>query len=173
MAKVEFSIEDRQWHAIDFINLVTLSCATTLKYLGIDDRFNISVLACNNKRISELNFVFRKLKEPTNVLSWPNKDRSAKNSGTIPEVPIFKKNFDTELGDLAFAYPYCAREAKAIGCPLSDHITHLTVHGTLHLLGFDHVSPGDMELMKKVEIRILNVLGLEDPYKWEYYKVQH
>ena len=132
MAKVEFSIEDRQWHAIDFINLVTLSCATTLKYLGIDDRFNISVLACNNKRISELNLVFRKLKEPTNVLSWPNKDRSAKNSGTIPEVPIFKKNFDTELGDLAFAYPYCAREAKAIGCPLSDHITpvsytHLTL----------------------------------------------
>ena len=173
MAKVEFSIEDRQWHAIDFINLVTLSCATTLKYLGIDDRFNISVLACNNKRISELNLVFRKLKEPTNVLSWPNKDRSAKNSGTIPEVPIFKKNFDTELGDLAFAYPYCASEAKAIGCPLSDHITHLTVHGTLHLLGFDHVSPGDMELMEKVEIRILNVLGLEDPYKWEYYKVQH
>ena len=173
MAKVEFSIEDRQWHAIDFINLVTLSCATTLKYLGIDERFNISVLACNNKRISELNLVFRKLKEPTNVLSWPNKDRSAKNSGTIPEVPIFKKNFDTELGDLAFAYPYCAREAKAIGCPLSDHITHLTVHGTLHLLGFDHVSPGDMELMEKVEIRILNVLGLEDPYKWEYYKGQH
>ena len=173
MAKVEFSIEDRQWHAIDFINLVTLSCATTFKYLGIDDRFNISVLACNNKRISELNLVFRKLKEPTNVLSWPNKDRSAKNSGTIPEVPIFKKNFDTELGDLAFAYPYCAREAKAIGCPLSDHITHLTVHGTLHLLGFDHVSPGDMELMEKVEIRILNVLGLEDPYKWEYYRVQH
>jgi probable rRNA maturation factor len=173
MAKVEFSIEDRQWHAIDFINLVTLSCTTTLKYLGIDDRFNISVLACNNKRISELNLVFRKLKEPTNVLSWPNKDRSAKNSGTIPEVPIFKKNFDTELGDLAFAYPYCAREAKAIGCPLSDHITHLTVHGTLHLLGFDHVSPGDIELMEKVEIRILNVLGLEDPYKWEYYKVQH
>ena len=173
MAKVEFSIEDRQWHAIDFINLVTLSCATTLKYLGIDERFNISVLACNNKRISELNLVFRKLKEPTNVLSWPNKDRSAKNSGTIPKVPIFKKNFDTELGDLAFAYPYCAREAKAIGCPLSDHITHLTVHGTLHLLGFDHVSPGDMELMEKVEIRILNVLGLEDPYKWEYYKVQH
>ena len=173
MAKVEFSIEDRQWHAIDFINLVTLSCATTLKYLGIDERFNISVLACNNKRISELNLVFRKLKEPTNVLSWPNKDRSAKNSGTIPEVPIFKKNFDTELGDLAFAYPYCAREAKAIGCPLSDHITHLTVHGTLHLLGFDHVSPGDMKLMEKVEIRILNVLGLEDPYKWEYYKGQH
>ena len=172
MAKVEFSIEDRQWHAIDFINLVTLSCATTLKYLGIDERFNISVLACYNKRISELNLVFRKLKEPTNVLSWPNKDRSAKNSGTIPEVPIFKKNFDTELGDLAFSYPYCAREAKAIGCPLSDHITHLTVHGTLHLLGFDHVSPGDMELMEKVEIRILNVLGLEDPYKWEYYKVQ-
>jgi probable rRNA maturation factor len=109
--------------------------------------------------------LFRKLKEPTNILSWPSKERSPEKAGLCPEIPIFKKGFDNDLGDLAFAYSYCAKEANFLGRLLSDHLIHLTVHGVLHLLGFDHLSDKDAELMEKVETNILNTLGLEDPYK--------
>ena len=164
MVNLDFSIEAPQWQKVEFVNLVKKSCEATFNYLEIDNRFHISVLGCNNKRISELNLIFRKLKEPTNILSWPSKERFPKKVGLSPEIPIFKQRFDNDLGDLALAYSYCAKEAKVIGRSLSDHLMYLTVHGTLHLLGFDHLSDEDAELMEKVEKNILNTLGLEDPY---------
>ena len=165
MVKLEISIQDRQWQKIEFVNLVKISCKATYNYFGIDNRFHISVLGCNNKRISELNLKFRKLKEPTNILSWPSEERSPQKRGLCPVIPIFKQGFDNDLGDLALAYSYCAKEAKVLERSLSDHVMHLTVHGVLHLLGFDHSSDEDAELMEKVEIKILNTLGLEDRYK--------
>ena len=165
MAKIEFSIEDKQWQKVKFVSLVKVSCESTFKYLGIDNRFHISVLGCNNKRISELNLMFRKLKEPTNILSWPSKERSSGKAGLFPDIPIFDHSSDNDLGDLALAYSYCMKEANGLRRLLSDHLMHLTVHGVLHLLGFDHLSDQDARIMEQVETNILNTLGLEDPYK--------
>ena len=69
-----------------------------------------------------------------------------------------------ELGDVAIAYDTCAREAVEAGKPLPDHALHLLVHGTLHLLGFDHERDADAELMEGLETEILGVLGVADPY---------
>jgi probable rRNA maturation factor len=68
------------------------------------------------------------------------------------------------LGDVAIAYETCAREAGAAAKPLEHHALHLLVHGTLHLLGFDHEREGDAELMEGLESEILRGLGVADPY---------
>jgi len=70
-----------------------------------------------------------------------------------------------ELGDIAIAFGTCEREAADQGKPLRDHVTHLLVHGTLHLLGYDHVRDGDAALMEATEIRILADMGLANPYE--------
>lgn len=66
---------------------------------------------------------------------------------------------------IAVAYDTCASEAKAAGKPIHDHTIHLLVHGTLHLLGFDHERDRDATLMEGLETEILGKLGLPDPYK--------
>ncbi|NNK77112.1 MAG: rRNA maturation RNase YbeY, partial [Litoreibacter sp.] len=70
-----------------------------------------------------------------------------------------------ELGDIALAYETCAREASEQGKEFADHVTHLLVHGTLHLLGFDHINDADAARMEGLEVRILANLGLPDPYR--------
>jgi probable rRNA maturation factor len=68
------------------------------------------------------------------------------------------------LGDVAIAFDTCAREAEALGRPLPHHALHLLVHGTLHLLGFDHEREADALLMEGLESEILRGLGVADPY---------
>ena len=165
MAKVEVSIEDQGWVSLSFTKLMKRACSATLEQLEIDSRFQISVLGCGDKRIATLNSAFRNKGEVTNVLSWPAEERSAPKPGILPIKPKFLENQENELGDLAFAYNFCIEEAKLIGRLPSDHITHLAVHGTMHLLGFDHILERDAVLMEGLEINILKKLGIEDPYK--------
>ena len=68
------------------------------------------------------------------------------------------------LGDIALAYGVCAREAEAQGKALADHLRHLTVHGVLHLFGYDHEIDSEAEAMEQLERRILAGLGVADPY---------
>jgi probable rRNA maturation factor len=68
------------------------------------------------------------------------------------------------LGDIAIAWETCAAEAAAAGRPMADHVTHLIVHGVLHLLGYDHTDDADAALMEAHEVRILATLGVSDPY---------
>ena len=69
-----------------------------------------------------------------------------------------------ELGDIAIAWDTCAREAAEAGKPLEEHLTHLIVHATLHLLGYDHENDADAELMENLESTILVDMGFPDPY---------
>jgi probable rRNA maturation factor len=69
-----------------------------------------------------------------------------------------------ELGDIALAWETCAREAAEADKPVEHHVAHLLVHGLLHLLGFDHETDPDAELMEELETRILARLGVPDPY---------
>jgi probable rRNA maturation factor len=69
-----------------------------------------------------------------------------------------------ELGDIAISYDTCAAEARAAGKPITAHVTHLIVHGVLHLLGYDHIDDTDAALMERLEVEILGKLGLDDPY---------
>jgi probable rRNA maturation factor len=70
-----------------------------------------------------------------------------------------------ELGDIAISFDTCEREALAEGKSVADHVCHLTVHGVLHLLGYDHIRDKDATLMEGLEREILETLGITDPYK--------
>lgn len=100
----------------------------------------------------------------TNVLSWPADDLSAVIPGALPDAPQPDVTGTIALGDLALSYDTCAREAAAQGKSLEHHVTHLIVHGVLHLLGYDHTRDADADLMEGCERKILGNMGIDDPY---------
>lgn len=107
---------------------------------------NLTLLLTTDARLKELNHLFCGKGAPTNVLSFPSS----------PEP-----NY---LGDVAIAYGVTSREAKASGKKFADHAVHLTIHGVLHLLGYDHENARDAAVMEPLETRILASLGIADPY---------
>ncbi len=159
--RVDVIIEEPRWEAVGLSDLAERACGAALAHLGVEGA-EISLLACGDVRIAGLNRDFRDKPAPTNVLSWPSEERGADEPGGAPEPPQ-----DPELGDIAIAYETCAREAAAAGKPMGEHVTHLLVHGTLHLLGYDHIHDKDACLMEALEVEILGKLGLADPYESE------
>jgi len=155
-------IEDDRWEAVGLAALAERGVAAALAHQGLaPGNWEVSVLACGDARIAALNDDFRGKAQATNVLSWPSAERGPAESGARPDSPVG----DPELGDIAIAWETCAREAAQAGRPLADHATHLIVHGTLHLLGYDHVREADGDLMEAAETAILAGLGLPDPYE--------
>lgn len=158
---VDVIIEDCRWEAVGLEALADRAVAATLQHLGLEaDAWEVAVLAADDARISVLNEGFRGKPAATNVLSWPSVERGALVEGMRPALPVG----EPELGDLALAFETCAEEAVAGDLAFDAHITHLVVHGTLHLLGYDHVRDGDGDLMEATEIAILETLGIADPY---------
>ena len=164
---VEVMIEDVRW-AAGLPARAMQAAEATLETHGLDSTaFEIALLACDDARIAELNRDFRDKPQATNVLSWPAQDLAAKDDGGTPQPPE-TDDWDEDphhLGDIALAYETCAREAEAQGKPFSAHVTHLIVHGVLHLLGYDHIRDADATLMERLEREILCKLGIPDPYR--------
>lgn len=159
-------IEDDRWEAVGLAALAERAATATLSHLGLTDPFEIAVMGCDDSRIATLNADFRGKPQPTNVLSWPSEDLAAEEPGGQPFAP--EPDFEGEphhLGDLALAFETFEREAAEQGKPMADHITHLIVHGVLHLLGYDHIRDADATLMEGLEVEILGNLGLSDPYR--------
>ena len=141
-----------------------LATDATLERLGLEPSvFEISLLACDDARIAALNADFRGKPTATNVLSWPA--RSWRNARAVKCPCSPQPGPDAELGDIAIAYDTCTREATEADKPLRDHTLHLLVHGTLHLLGFDHERDRDATLMEGLETEILGKMGIPDPYR--------
>ena len=164
---VDTLAEDHRWNEVGLDQLAETACCAALEKLGLSpDRFEISLLGCNDARIATLNEDFRGKPQPTNVLSWPAEDRAADAPGGRPTQPKAQTSGPPEeLGDIAIAYETCRREANEAERPLTDHVTHLLVHGTLHLLGYDHIRDEDAAVMEDLEVGILALLGVPDPYR--------
>ncbi|MGP8233494.1 MAG: rRNA maturation RNase YbeY [Methylovirgula sp.] len=109
----------------------------------------ISLLLTDDAAIHTLNAQWRGKDQPTNVLSFPAPGAAAARSA---------------LGDIAIAYETCAREAEAEHKSFRAHVTHLIVHGFLHLIGFDHEEETQAAEMEALEREILAALGIRDPY---------
>jgi probable rRNA maturation factor len=160
---LEVTIEDVRWQGLE--PLATRAIQAVLDHCDLDaDLCEISLLACDDTRITELNTEFREKPTPTNVLSWPAEDLAADQPGQAPLPPEPDFTGEIALGDIAVSYDTCAREAAEAGKPMDDHVTHLIIHGTLHLLGYDHIHDADADLMEAAEVDILGKLGLDDPY---------
>jgi probable rRNA maturation factor len=117
--------------------------------IKLDGASELSILLCDDRAIAELNARWRGQDRPTNVLSFPAVSR--------PGIP-------GPLGDIAIAYETVTREAAVQDTPVADHLSHLVVHGFLHLLGYDHETDGDAERMEQLERDILARMGIADPY---------
>lgn len=164
---VDTLIEEPRWEEIDLPALAEHAARAVLADQGLAPAdFEISLLACDDARIAVLNADFRGKAQPTNVLSWPAADLAAATDGAAPAPPkAFAPGLAEGLGDIAIAYETCAREALEQGKPLATHVTHLLVHGVLHLLGYDHIRDADACLMEEIEVRILARMGIVNPYE--------
>lgn len=113
-------------------------------------RPQVNIVLFDESSAREMNRKYRGKNYATNVLSWPYEPAPREKAGL--------------LGDLAICPAVVAREAADQGKPLRDHYAHLTVHGVLHLLGYDHETPRAAGRMEKLERGILAELGVPDPY---------
>jgi probable rRNA maturation factor len=119
---------------------------------GQADRAELAVMLTDDAGIRALNHDWRGIDKPTNVLSFPAV--ALPNVGSQPRA----------LGDIAIAYETTLREATTENKPFGHHLSHLTVHGFLHLIGYDHDTDVDAETMETLERQILARLGIPDPY---------
>jgi probable rRNA maturation factor len=110
--------------------------------------FSVTLVLIGDDEMHDLNRLWRGKDAPTNVLSFPaDADRD--------------RGF---LGDIVVAFETAHREAKERGISLADHVSHLVVHGMLHLLGFDHAGDKEAKRMERVERIALASIGVADPY---------
>lgn len=163
---VDCIIEDDRWEALGLAALSDRAVRAALGHLGLPDQgFTLCLMGCDDVRIAALNADFRGKAKATNVLSWPSDDRAPEVPGTEPVPPLpGPSDMPEELGDIAISYETCMAEAEAAGKPPRDHVTHLVVHGFLHLLGYDHENDADAAIMEGHEVSILASLGVDDPY---------
>lgn len=114
----------------------------------------LAVMLTDDEGIRALNASYRGFDKPTNVLSFPAPEADYQDGDGAPRL----------LGDIAIAYQTVRREADDEGKPFDHHLSHLAVHGFLHLVGFDHETDAEAETMESAERRILARLGIPDPY---------
>jgi probable rRNA maturation factor len=155
---IETRIDAAGWNALEGLDaLIAGSLHAALEESGdeLAEGAEVSLLFCDDAAIRALNRQFRGQDKPTNVLSFPG-----------PE-PVESAAF---LGDIAVAFETVAREALEQGKSLEQHCRHMIVHGFLHLLGYDHEDDEEAEAMEAMETRILQRLGVDDPYREDHRK---
>ena len=146
---IEIEVEAEDWtDAIDDVEAVVERAAVAA--LGTASG-GVVILLTDDGTVRDLNARFRGKDRPTNVLSFP----AAEMPGADPQP----------LGDIVLAWGVCATEAADQGKSLRNHLTHLVVHGVLHLLGRDHEIEAEAEAMEAEERAILAGLGVSDPYE--------
>ena len=150
-------VEDVRWSRIDDVQAFVEKVINQAHHyvlvhedVAILEGSEVSLVFADNESVQELNAVHRDKDKPTNVLSFPI-DEDADPLGPL-------------LGDIIFAYETVEHEADEIGVAFEDHLTHLCIHGFLHLLGYDHIVPDEAEKMEAVEIAILAEMQINNPY---------
>jgi|GEM_PF-41588 len=123
--------------------------------LGIE----ISFLFSNDAHIQKLNKEYRAKDRPTNVLSFPQAELSTQS---LTEALLFQEPLT--IGDIALAEETIIREATEQNKTFQDHLTHLIIHGVLHLAGYDHIDEDEANHMESLEIEILEKFNISNPY---------
>lgn len=139
-------------HAASMSKWANAAVATAGVRVPRDLPLTIRIVGAPESR--RLNKTWRGKDKPTNVLSFPGTQTTAR--GLRPEL--------LELGDLAICAPVVAREAREQGKEPRAHWAHMVVHGVLHLLGYDHENDRDADVMEAREVKILSLFGYPDPY---------
>ena len=150
--RIDIAVESAQWERVPQAQpAIVRAAAEVARTLILREGDEVGVTLTDDAAIAELNGRWRHKAKATNVLSFPSPPPPA------PGAPRF-------LGDIVLAFETIEREAREEGKAFEAHLSHLTVHGLLHLLGFDHEEDDDAEAMEALETRILAGLGIADPY---------
>ena len=123
-----------------------------------DRTVELSIRLASDAEVHALNSEWRGKDRATNVLSFPMAERADLDGSTQAGPELM-------LGDIILAHGVCVTEAAEKGLPLDQHAAHLMVHGTLHLLGYDHMDDQGATDMEAREVRALARLGISDPYE--------
>lgn len=143
-ARISIAVSDPLWRKVpDARALCRKAARAALRAEGREGE--IAILLASDAELRALNRRFRRKDKPTNVLSFPSGE-------------------DAMLGDVALARETIEREARAARLSVADHLTHLVVHGVLHLCGHDHKRAREAARMEGLEVTILARLGVADPY---------
>jgi len=159
--KIDLSLEDGV--SIDetaFLARVVNILTEAVEIAGLKFREDaeLSLVLAGDKTLKSLNKEWREIDKPTNVLSFPGKDIAVGETA------------DIMLGDIVISLETTVREAALENKTFEDHLSHLVVHGFLHLFGYDHETDEEASQMESLETKILNELGIEDPYDANLYE---
>lgn len=147
MIEINFNVDEGQWKKYfpRYKKYITKTVNETLSVIGTEMTQNVSVnfLLTSNKKIKELNFMHRKKDKSTNVLSFPMQT-------------FYRNNF--VLGDIAIARQTILKEALEKKIQKYDYLCKMTIHGMLHLLGYDHKTEKQFKQMNKYENLIYNTI---------------
>ena len=160
MLDISFHIADPKWKKLIVASKKNFETALlqTCEALELPEReFAVAVSFVNDAEIKTLNAQFRHKDKATNVLSFPMIDDFSDLDAQPKQLPI-------ELGDIVLAYETIAQEAALEDKQLADHVSHLLVHGLLHLFGYDHMTKKDEKEMEALEVAILSEIGIANPY---------
>jgi len=174
---IDVTLDAPQWNAAlegaslgnagpaDVATVARAAALATWRAADGPDRAEISIVLGDDALLRRLNGAYRGQDRPTNVLSFPNDSNrgdsnrgDSNGDGGAPDAPRL-------LGDVVLAFETVAREARAQDKTLADHLSHLCVHGVLHLLGYDHQDAAEAGAMEALEVAVLAGLGVGDPYR--------
>lgn len=161
---VDLALEDPAWldDLPDAEVLVERAVTAALERACPGPALSLALVLSDDARLRALNRDWRGMDRATNVLSFPSQTLAP---GQTPHAePGLPAGMAVELGDVIVARGTMVREARDAGRPLGHHLCHLVVHGTLHLLGYDHEQDDEAETMEAMERDILSGLGIPDPY---------
>ncbi|MER9349582.1 rRNA maturation RNase YbeY [Mesorhizobium sp. M0227] len=150
---IDISVEAGNWpDEVSLTRLVDGAVKAAFAETGVAGRSELSLVFTDDAHIQVLNAGWRGKDKPTNVLSFPAFPFA--QGGPLPPM----------LGDIVLAAETVAHEAALEDKPVENHITHLVIHGLLHLLGYDHETEAEAEAMEAVERAALARLAIPDPY---------
>lgn len=144
MLEITIDVRDERWKQAVRTYRKTVTEACNAAHGKGGKKHELAVVLANDAFVKELNHTYRGKDKATNVLSFPGEGRA--------------------LGDIVLALETIKKEAMTQNKTLRDHVTHLLVHGVLHLHGYDHEIDNDAEKMEKQEIKILKKLKVGNPY---------
>ncbi|NQZ14162.1 MAG: rRNA maturation RNase YbeY [Alphaproteobacteria bacterium] len=156
---IDISLQDPMWETIPGIEaLVHKAVETTISSAHlprevVGKHLEISIVLANDDLVHILNKEYRDKDQSTNVLTFASIDSDEPQIGD-----------EYNLGDVILSFQTLEREAQEQDKFMNDHFFHLLVHGTLHILGYDHIEEDDANTMETLEIRILEKLGIQNPY---------
>jgi probable rRNA maturation factor len=164
---ITVAIHDRRWHYA--LPNVAVFCERAIRFVLMsqtsrwyntewsDVALEVACVMTDDQEIQMLNSRFRGQDKPTNVLSFE----------ADPDGPCMQGS-PRVLGDIIISLDTLQREASEQGKTLQDHAAHMLVHGTLHLLGLDHIRDDEAEIMEKIEVEALSALGVANPYRTSF-----